>query len=75
MILFENLRDASQIGYLARQLFPGRTGVLREAYQHATGEPYGYLVIDSSPNADPKYRLRTKVFPNEDPIVYVPQNT
>ena len=75
MILFENLRDVSQIGHLARQLYPNKTDVLMEAYRHATGTPYGYLVVDSSPNADPKYRLRTKVFPNEDPVVYVPQNT
>ena len=73
LVMFRNLRDASQIGYLAKQLFPGRAGVLKEAYEYATKEPYGYLIIDSSPHADSKYRLRTKVFPNEDPVVYVPK--
>ena len=73
LVMFKNLRDASQIGYLAKQMFPGNTTVLKEAYDDATSEVYGYLVIDSAPHTDSTYRLRTKIFPTEDPLVYVPK--
>ena len=72
-VVFRNLRDASQINSLGRQMFPGRPAILREAYEDATKMPFGYLVIDNSPQSNVKYRLRTKIFPNEDPLVYVPQ--
>ena len=70
LVLMKNARDASQITTLGRQLFPGRSRFLVEAYADATKEPYGYLVVDTSPHADDKYRVRTHVFPQEYPIVY-----
>ena len=73
MVLFKNVRDAMQISTLGRQLFPGRSGILTEAYKDAVKIPYGYLVLDMSPRANDKMRLRTRVFPGEDPIVYVPK--
>ena len=72
-VLFRNLRDASQINSMGRQMFPGKPAILQEAYDDATGRPYGYLVIDNSPHSNAKYRLRTQIFPNEDPLVYVPR--
>lgn len=72
-VIFKNLRDVSQINTFGRQMFPGNPGVLQESYNHATSVSHGYLVIDNSPNSDPKYRLRTRIFPNEDPIVYTPR--
>ena len=73
LIVLKNIRDASQISTLGRQLFPGRSKILTEAYSDATSKPYGYLVVDMSPHSDDKYRLRTCVFPGEDSIVYVPR--
>ena len=73
LIMFKNLRDASQITSLAKQMYPGKSGILKEAYEDATKGCYGYIVIDSSPHAELKHRLRTRIFPNEDPIVYVPR--
>ena len=70
LVLLKNARDASQVGILGRQLFPGRSRFLTEAYADATKEPYGYLVVDTSPHADDRYRVRTHVFPGEHPIVY-----
>ena len=72
-VVFRNLRDASQINVLGRQMFPGKPGILQEAYEDATGRPYGYLIIDNSPHSDRKYRLRTQIFPSEDPLVYIPR--
>jgi hypothetical protein len=72
LIVFKNVRDASQMSTLGRQLFPGHSGVLIEAYRDAMKIPYGYLVIDMTPRGQDKTRLRTFVFPGEEPIVYVP---
>ena len=72
-IVFRNLRDVSQINSLGRQMFPGKPAILQQAYEDATKMPYGYLVIDNSPNSDVKYRLRTRIFPDEDSLVYVPK--
>ena len=71
-VLFRNIRDGQQIACLGKQMFPGNNKALVEAYEDATSEKYGYLVIDSTANGENIYRLRTKIFPGEDPWVYVP---
>ena len=73
LVLFKNVRDTSQIMTLGRQLFPGRAGILVDAYTDAVKEPYGYLTVDMSPRAEDKLRLRTRIFPGEDTVVYVPR--
>lgn len=70
LVLMKNVRDASQIAFLGRQLFPGHSNFLTEAYAYATKSPYGYLLVDTSPHSEDKYRLRTHIFPGEDPIIY-----
>ena len=72
-VLFRNVRDASQVATLARQIFPGQSQVLMEAYRDVMKAPFSYLVIDMSPGSEDKYRLRTHIFPGEDPIVFVPK--
>ena len=74
LVLFKNVRDVSQIARLGRQLFPKRSHVLIDAYQDCMKEPYGYILMDMSPQVEDKYRLRTRVFPGEDPIIYIPKN-
>lgn len=70
-ILFRNPRDVSQVQTFGRQLFPGKGNVFQEAFRDATSAPYGYLVVDLSPNIEnERYRLRTSVFPGEFPIIY-----
>lgn len=68
MVLMKNVRDTSQVGVLGRQLFPGKVKGFLEAYRDGLTE--GYFVVDLSPHADDRYRLRTRVFPGEDPIIY-----
>jgi hypothetical protein len=75
LIVFKNARDASQMQTLGKQLYPGNGRILTESYTDATKTLYGYLVIDTSPHADDRYRLRTNIFPGEDMIVYVPEQT
>ena len=70
IIIFRNMRDASQINHLARQLFPGKSHVFMDIYKDCTRLPYSYLVVDLSPHSDDRLRLRTQVFPEEYPITY-----
>ena len=72
MILFKNVRDATQVQCLARQMFPKKSEAMMQGYKDATGKPYGYLLVDLTQPMDDRYRLRTKIFPGEDGEVYVP---
>jgi len=71
MVLFKNPRDASQIGSLARQMYPNRSAFVVEAYKDATREPYSYLFLDLRQEQDEDLRLRTNIFPGETHYVYV----
>ena len=72
-VLFKNIRGTSQIATLGRQLFPGKSNILVESFQDATSVPFGYLLIDLTQRCRDDYRLRSKVFPGEDTIVYRPR--
>jgi hypothetical protein len=71
-ILLKNLRNASQIKHFAGQIFPGKTKTFQEIIEDVMKEPYSYLVVDLSPASQDEYRLRTRVFPDDDEhmIVY-----
>ena len=73
IVLFKNPRDRSQIVHLAKQMYPGQTNFMIEAYADATGLPYSYLFIDLKPNCPEEYRLRTNIFPGETTFAYVPK--
>jgi len=74
LVLFKNVRDKSQISYLARQMYPTSPKHMVEAYTDATNEPYSYLFIDLKPNIDEKLRLKACIFPDdENNYVYVPK--
>ena len=74
LVLFKNVRDKSQISYLARQMYPSSPKYMIEAYTDATNEPYSYLFVDLKPNADEKHRLKACIFPHDDyNFVYVPK--
>lgn len=70
LVLMRNLRDVSQVNHLGRQLFPGKVQGFVKAYEDALSARGGYMIIDMSPFGDDRYRLRTRVFPGEEPIVY-----
>lgn len=71
MVLFKSPRDAMQVEQLARQMYPGNTKFMREAFADATKEPFSYLLIDLKPDTPDNMRLRTKIFPGELQIVYI----
>ena len=72
--VFSNPRDKTQILNLSKQMYPGRSRFMREAYEDATKEPYGYLFIDLRPSTPNELRLRARIFPDERPsIAYIPK--
>lgn len=73
IVLFKNARDAAQITYLARQMYPGKSSFMVEAFRDATSTPYSYLLIDLKPDTEENMRVRTNVFPEETAYVYLPK--
>jgi hypothetical protein len=71
LVMFKNPRDVSQITHLAKQISPGNTKAVNEAYVDATHTPFGYLFFDFKPTTPEELRLRTNIFPNENHIVYL----
>ena len=72
MVFFKNVRDATRVHCLARQMFPKNSEAMMQGYKDATGKPYGYLLIDMTQSMDDRYRLRTKIFPGDTGEVFVP---
>lgn len=70
LVLFANKRDMSQMSTLGRQMFPKHSASFLDAFRRATEKPYSYLLVDLFPSSDPKYQLRTCIFPDEVTIVY-----
>lgn len=73
LVLFRNPRDATQVAHLARQMYPGKSKFLIEAFKDATIKPYSYMLLDLKSDTDDKFRVRTNIFPNEENFVYVPK--
>ena len=62
IILLRNLRDKLQIRTLAYQLAPNNYKAVLEAYDDAVRLKFGYLFIDSSPNAEINRQFHTNIF-------------
>ena len=73
IVLLKNPRDATQVATLGRQMYPGKSKFLIEAFKDATQKPYGYLFLDMKPETEEIYRVRTNIFPNERQYVYLPK--
>lgn len=73
VVLFRNDRDQRQITCFASQILPGQTSYFKDAYDKATKDRYGYLLTDLSPHSDKRFRLRTRIFPGEDTLVFTPR--
>ena len=71
LVLFKNPRDMAQIAHLARQMFPGKSKYMLDAFNDATLKPYSYLVVDLRADTDDAHRLRSGVFPDEINYVYI----
>lgn len=71
LVVFNNPRDKSQIVNLAKQMYPGETNYVKEAFALATREPHGYLLLDLKQSTPEQLRLRSRIFPGETYEVYV----
>ena len=71
IILMRNNRDKLQIVNLAKQMFPGNSQYLCQAYEDSINlSKFGYLFLDL--NHDQHcMRVRTQIFPDELHYVYV----
>ena len=74
IILTSNKRDRSQISCLARQMRPGESRAILEAYDDATSVPFGYILFDFHQKSDDDLRLRTEIFPGERDVAYIKKN-
>lgn len=74
-VLFKNPRDAAQVAFLGRQMHPSKPKMLVEVYEDCTSQPFSYLFLDTSPHMEDAYRMRTRIFPGEIPLIYVPKKT
>ena len=74
LVVFKNPRDGSQIVHLAKQMYPGKTRYVQHAFELATRQAHGYLVIDLKQSTPEIMRLRSKIFPDEIEHVYVESN-
>jgi len=72
MIFFNQIRDQTTIHQIARQMFPSKTNFLIEAYQYCTQKPRGYIFIDMHVLQNPKFRVRSNVFNDEDCVLFSP---
>ena len=76
LFLFKNPRDASQIGFLARQLFPDNPKFLIESYKDATSEPHSYLTLNLKQNTPDEFRVLGNFLsadPSQPVVVYTPK--
>ena len=65
LIIFKNPRDATQICHIGRQMFPGRSKYVAEAFRDAKASPFSYMLIDLKPDTSEEHRLRTGIFPGD----------
>jgi Adenovirus IVa2 protein len=73
LVLFKNPRDAMQVATFGRQMYPGKSKFLVEAFTDATSRAFGYLLIDLKPETEQKFRVRTNIFQDERQYVYIPK--
>ena len=73
LVVFKNPRDQAQIIHLGKQMYPGQSQYVSEAFKSATEVPHGYLLFDLKQNTPDYLRLRSAIFPGEQHTVYVPR--
>lgn len=67
MVLMKNERDKLQGSILGKQYSPGNHTFIPHALREATKHPYGYLILDFSPETAPTVKVLSHIFPHEFP--------
>jgi hypothetical protein len=68
--LMQNIRNVSQVECLGRQIMPKKSKVLVEIFNKLVQKPFGFLLIDLTPQCEDIMRLRGNIF-GEFPEVYI----
>ena len=66
-VIFNNDRDKLQFSILGKQYSPGNHLFIPQVLKEATKNPYGYLLLDFSPDTAPSVRALSHIFPHEFP--------
>lgn len=77
LVIFKNPRDKQQINHLAKQMYPGHIHFVQEAFEDATQDPHGYLLVDLKQDTPESMRLRTYIIPDTTDhlqTVYLPHH-
>ena len=61
LILFENIRNSSQVMRSGSQIYPGNQHVFIHAYKSIFKTSYGYMVIDINPQSNLKHRIPRRI--------------
>ena len=69
IILFKLLRDIQQIEYLGKQM--NCLQLIKEAYELATEEPFGHLMIDLDPKTSQGLRFSSQLIGPDPSIFYI----
>ena len=72
LVLFNSPRDVQQISFLGKQL--NKTDFLRDAYQKATQEPFGHLLIDLDSKTSDSLRFCSNIVGPAPTIFYIPSS-
>ena len=73
IIIFKTNRDLAQIRSFCLQVDPLHWRALLEAYEDATKLGHSYILFDFKPNQLDHLRIRTKIFPDESAVIYIPK--
>ncbi|KAL3117523.1 hypothetical protein niasHT_002841 [Heterodera trifolii] len=74
LVLLRHPSGALQVRSLGVQLFPGALRHFLEAYDDATTDSFGYLLVDMHPTTRTQMRLKTHIYPGELTVVYAPRD-
>jgi hypothetical protein len=73
IIIMKSVRGKAQVNYLVRDTFPGQTKSIIDAYEDATkNSPYSYIRIDLTQLTPEKYRITSRLTPEENNSVFAP---
>ena len=73
LVLMKSPSDKLQISNLAKQVYPGQTKFFMDAYNDATSQRFGYLVVNLNPTTDDDKRLLSDIFDTSYCTVYIPK--
>lgn len=76
-IIMKSVRGKAQLSHFCRDVFPGKSKYLLEAYDDATSnDPYSYIKVDLTQQTLEKFRVSTKIIPEKAifrPVFYIPR--